>query len=183
MANGSKSQHRGLVLRLTLAACGMFLFGFALVPLYDIFCEVTGIRIPIEASSAANLADKAGTTAPRNIKLLLLATTQAGAPLELEPLHDSIEVMTGRIEDTQFRARNLSSAAITGIATPDIRPAEAGRYLHKIECFCFSDQPFAGGEERELNVKFYVDADLPAYIDNITLSYTLFEKQQVASNQ
>lgn len=173
----------GLVSRLALTSCAMFLFGFALVPLYDIFCEITGIRIPIEASAAESITESADTTISRDIKLLLLANTQAGAPLAFKPLNDTIDVSTGRIQETQFLARNLSKSAVTGIATPDIRPAEAGRYIRKIECFCFNDQLFAAGEERELNVRFYVDPALPAHIDSITLSYTLFQKQQVASNQ
>jgi len=179
----TKSRHMGLVSRLALTSCAMFLFGFALVPLYDIFCEITGIRIPIEASSVESISESTDAAISRDIKLLLLANTQAGAPLEFAPIEDTIAVPTGRIQETQFIARNLSKSAVTGVATPDIRPAEAGRYIRKIECFCFNDQLFAAGEERELNVRFYVDPELPAHIDNITLSYTLFEKQQVASNQ
>jgi len=183
MAKGyTESRHMGLVTRLALTSCAMFLFGFALVPLYDIFCEITGIRIPIEASAAETITESTDSAVSRDIKLLLLASTQAGAPLEFQPLSDIIDVSTGRIQETQFIVRNLSQAAVTGIATPDIRPAEAGRYIRKIECFCFNDQLFAAGEERKLNVRFYVDPELPAHIDNITLAYTLFEKQQVASN-
>jgi cytochrome c oxidase assembly protein subunit 11 len=178
--NGHSKNHKGLVARLALASGAMFAFGFALVPLYEVFCEVTGIRIPIEASDAAEIRESA--VASRDVKLVLLATTQTGAPLEFHPLKDTISVATGRIEETQFVARNLTQSALTGIATPDIRPAEAARYIRKIECFCFNDQPFAAGEERELNVKFYVDPELPAYIDTITLAYTLFEKQQLAKN-
>lgn len=173
----------GLVTRLALTSCAMFMFGFALVPLYDIFCEVTGIRIPIEASSAESITETTDAAVSRDIQLLLLATTQAGAPLEFQPLNDTIDVSTGRLQETRFIARNLSKSAVTAIATPDIRPAEAGRYIRKLECFCFNEQLFAAGEERELTVRFYVDPELPAHIDNITLAYTLFEKQQVASNR
>jgi cytochrome c oxidase assembly protein subunit 11 len=184
MAEGyTESRHMGLVTRLALTSCAMFLFGFALVPLYDIFCEITGIRIPIEASAVDSITESTDTAVTRDIKLLLLANTQTGTPLEFRPLNDIIDVPTGRIQETRFIARNLSKSAVTGIATPDIRPAEAGRYIRKLECFCFNDQLFAAGEERELNVRFYVDPELPAHIDSITLSYTLFEKQQVATNQ
>jgi cytochrome c oxidase assembly protein subunit 11 len=134
------------------------------------------------ASDAASITELKDVAVSRDIKLLLLANTQAGAPLEFHPLHDTIDVTTGRIQETQFYAHNLSTAALTGVATPDIRPAEAARYIRKLECFCFNDQSFAAGEARELKVRFYVDPELPAHIDNITLSYTLFEKQQVASN-
>lgn len=170
----------GLVVRLGIAACAMFAFGFALVPLYDIFCEVTGIRIPIEASEAADITEDPSRS--RTITLELLANTNNGAPWDFQPLSDSIEVQTGLMQDTEFYARNLSGQAINGVATPDIRPAEAGKYFRKVECFCFDEQQFAVDEARNLSVRFYVDPDLPEHIDTITLSYTLFAKQRVASN-
>jgi len=180
MGNVSKTSNGSLVIRLGLTACAMFAFGFAMVPLYDIFCEVTGIRIPIKVSEAASITDEPERS--RTITLELLGNTNNGAPWEFHPLSDSLEVQTGLMQDTEFFARNLSTAAIRGVATPDIRPAEAGRYFRKVECFCFDEQDFAAGEARNLSVKFYVDPDLPEHIDTITLSYTLFEKQSLASN-
>jgi cytochrome c oxidase assembly protein subunit 11 len=180
MSNDAKTSNKSLVLRLGLTACAMFAFGFALVPLYDIFCEVTGIRFPIDASAATNITEQPALS--RTITLELLGNTNSGAPWEFHPVDDSIEVQTGLMQDTEFFARNLSTAAIKGVATPDIRPAEAAKYFRKIECFCFNEQDFEAGEARNLGVKFYVDPELPEYIDTITLSYTLFEKQSLASN-
>lgn len=180
MSSESKTSNNSLVIRLGLTACAMFAFGFALVPLYDIFCEVTGIRIPIEASDAASITEKPELS--RTITLELLGNVNQGAPWEFHPVSDRIEVQTGLMQDTEFFARNLSDAAIKGVATPDVRPAEAGKYLRKVECFCFNEQEFAAGETRNLGVKFYIDPDLPAHIDTITLSYTLFKKQSLASN-
>ena len=171
----------GLVVRLSLAACGMFAFGFALVPLYDIFCEVTGIRIPIAVSEAASITEEPDKS--RSITLELLANTNNNAPWEFHPLSDRVEVQTGLMQDTEFYAKNLSGRPINGVATPDIRPVEAGRYFRKVECFCFEEQQFATDEGRNMLVRFYVDPDLPPHIDTITLSYTLFAKEQrVASN-
>ncbi len=170
-----------LALRLALAAVCMFGFGFALVPLYDIFCEVTGIRAPIEATNAAEITEQ--PEASRAITLELLASTGNSAPWDFGPVNDRIEVQTGLIQDTEYVARNLAPRALAGVATPDVQPAEAARYFKKIECFCFTEQNFAVGEERTLPVRFYIDPDLPAHIDTITLAYTLFEKQpQVASS-
>ena len=180
MNRATKPGNRSLVIRLGLTACAMFAFGFALVPLYDIFCEVTGIRIPIKVSEAAGITEEPGRS--RTITLELLGNTNSGAPWEFHPLSDKVEVRTGLMQDTEFFARNLSMAAIKGVATPDIRPVEAGKYFRKVECFCFDEQDFAAGEARNLSVKFYVDPDLPEHIDTITLSYTLFEKQSLASN-
>jgi cytochrome c oxidase assembly protein subunit 11 len=158
----------------------MFGFGFAMVPLYDVFCEVTGIRSPIEISTADMIVEQPES---RTVTLELLASTGNSAPWEFGPVNDSINVQTGLIQNVNYFARNLAPNAISGIATPDVRPAEAARYFKKIECFCFSEQHFALGEERLLAVRFYIEPDLPEHIDTITLAYTLYEKPStVASN-
>jgi len=177
----TQTTNKSLVVRLGIAAASMFAFGFALVPLYDIFCDVTGIRTEIVATDAATISEQPELS--RTIRLEMLANTNNGAPWEFQPLNDSVNVETGLLQNTEFVARNLSDTALTAIATPDIRPAEAGRYFRKVECFCFDEQDFAAGEERRLGVRFYVDPALPAHIDTITLSYTLFAKQTLASNQ
>lgn len=168
-----------LALRLAFAAVCMFGFGFAMVPLYDVFCEVVGIRAPIEAVRSGDIHEEPGRS--RTITLELLANTGNSAPWEFKPVQDRIQVQTGLIQDTVYTARSLSATDLRGVATPDVRPVEAARYFRKIECFCFTEQDFRAGEERTLDVIFYVDPDLPAHIDTITLSYTLFEKQRVAS--
>ena len=175
-----QTENRSLVVRLGIAAGAMFAFGFALVPLYDIFCEVTGIRIPLNATAAQDIVEESANS--RIIRLQLVANTNNGAPWEFRPVNDSIDVATGLMQTTEFFARNLSPNALNGVATPDIRPAEAARYFRKVECFCFDEQEFAAGEARNLGVRFYVDPDLPAHIDTITLSYTFFAKQKLASN-
>ena len=168
--------NKSLVARLAITAVAMFGFGFALVPLYDIFCEVTGIRIPIRATEAATITEQ--TVAGREIHLELLANTNNNAPWEFRPAHDKLDVSIGRLHDTQYIASNLTDQAITGVATPDVRPAEAGRYLRKVECFCFNEQEFAAGETRELGVRFFIEPDLPKHIETITLSYTFFVKPE-----
>lgn len=169
-----------MAIRLLLTAMAMFAFGFALVPLYDIFCEVTGIRPPIEARDASTIIEQPELS--RTIKLELLANTNGGAPWDFYPVTDTLEVQTGLMQDVEYVAHNLSAAKITGIATPDIQPAEAAKYFRKIECFCFNEQVFAADEERNLAVRFYIEPDLPAHIDTITLAYTLFTKPGTLTN-
>ena len=171
---------RSMALRLGGAAVLMFGFGFALVPLYDIFCEVTGIRVEIRASEADQITEQPGLS--RNVTLELLASTGNSAPWEFRPVADSIEVKTGLLQETEYFARNLSGRDIIGTATPDVAPREAGRYLQKVECFCFTEQQFAEGEARNMPVRFYIDPDLPAHIDTITLAYTLHEKPSAAAD-
>jgi cytochrome c oxidase assembly protein subunit 11 len=171
-----ETANKPLALRLGIAAVAMFGFGFALVPLYDIFCEITGIRIPIKAQDAASIVE--ATEPGRAITLEFLASTNGSAPWEFEPASDTLTVRTGKLNETTYFARNLTDRQLVGVATPDIRPAEAGRYFRKVECFCFNEQEFAAGEARELGVRFFVEPDLPAHIDTITLSYTMFAQQE-----
>jgi len=175
-----KSATTSMAITLALTAVAMFAFGFALVPLYDIFCEITGIRSPIEVREASTITEQPALS--RNIQLVLLANTNHGAPWDFRPVKDTLEVQTGLIQDIEYVAHNLSGAPITGIATPDIRPAEAAKYFRKIECFCFNEQEFTTDEVRNLAVRFYIEPDLPAHIDTITLAYTLFAKPGTLAN-
>jgi len=170
-----------LALRLGAAAVVMFGFGFALVPLYDIFCEITGIRTEIKAASAEQIIEQ--PEASRTITLELVASTSNSAPWEFTPVADSIEVQTGLLQETEYFAKNLSGRDIVGTATPDVVPREAGRYLKKIECFCFTEQYFAEGEGRNMPVRFYIEPDLPSHIDTITLAYTLHEKPSATDSE
>ena len=163
-----------MAIRLAAAALCMFAFGFALVPLYDIFCEVTGIRSPIVAADAATITEQPELSRP--VRLEMLANAPGGAVWTFAPENDTAEVVTGQMQDINYVARNLSGGPLTGVATPDVRPAEAARYFRKVECFCFNEQDFATDEERQLLVRFYIEPDLPAHIDTITLAYTLFTK-------
>ncbi|MGI9292022.1 MAG: cytochrome c oxidase assembly protein [Gammaproteobacteria bacterium] len=163
-----------LPLRLAFAAVLMFGFGFAMVPLYDIFCEVTGIRTPIVANDASAIEEKPEQS--RNIRLEMLANTNGGAPWEFGPENDSQQVQTGMMQEIDYIAVNLTDEQLVAVATPDVRPAEAGKYFKKIECFCFNEQEFAANEEKIMPVRFYIEPDLPAHIDTITLAYTLYQK-------
>ena len=181
MSTEQRKSTKSLALRLGGAAVLMFGFGFALVPLYDIFCEVTGIRTEIRASAASEIVEN--PAASRTVTLQLLASTSNSAPWEFSPVADSIEVQTGLLQETEYFARNLSGRAITGTATPDVTPREAGRYLKKIECFCFTAQDFAVDEARNMPVRFFIEPGLPAHIDTITLAYTLHEQPSSADNE
>ena len=179
--NANTPTARNLALRLAGAAVVMFGFGFALVPLYDIFCEVTGIRFELNQTQTADIVEQ--PAAARVVTLELLASTSNSAPWKFRPVADSIEVRTGLMQETEYYAENLAGRAIVGTATPDVAPREAGRYLKKVECFCFTEQQFAEGEGRNMPVRFFIDPELPAHIDTITLSYTLHEKPTASQEQ
>ena len=168
--------NRGLAGRLVLMAAASFAFGFALVPLYDVICEVTGVGSRdalLRAGSAAGLSP----VADRKVIVEFTASVPAGG-WTFEPVTPSMEVEPGRLYETHYRARNLASGETTGQAVPSVAPMRAARYFVKTECFCFTPQHFAGGEERELAVRFMVDRELPASIDRLTLSYAFYDLAQ-----
>jgi cytochrome c oxidase assembly protein subunit 11 len=172
-------RNRRLTGRLALLAAAMFGFGFLLSPLYDLFCEVVGIGIgtPEVAAVPANMqVDK-----DRLVTVEFVAAVNESAPWEFRPVVASLRVHPGELHDTQFLARNLTRGRLVGQAVPSIAPGEGAKYLHKTECFCFNAQEFAATEARELGLRFYVDPAIPPYLDRITLSYTMFVSQQVAS--
>ena len=173
MSGDGGNRNRSLTVRLVLMAAGAFAFGFALVPLYDVVCEVTGIGSRDRLSTAGT----AGGQAPvdgRTVVVEFTASVPAGGWV-FEPVEPTLEVQPGRLYETHYRARNLADGATTGQAVPSIAPLRAARYFVKTECFCFTPQSFAEGEERVMAVRFVVDRELPATIDRLTLSYAFYD--------
>ncbi|MDJ0871047.1 MAG: cytochrome c oxidase assembly protein [Gammaproteobacteria bacterium] len=171
---------RGLVARLTLVAVGMFGFGFALVPLYDVFCDLTGINGKTgrldQASAEATQVDES-----RWVTVEFVANVSSGLPWTFRPDERRIRVHPGEVAETVFFARNTTSVDGVGQAVPSVAPSLAAKYFSKTECFCFSQQPLNAGELKEMPVKFIVDPRLPKDITTITLAYTFFESKQPAA--
>lgn len=176
MSEAAPRRNRSLTLRLVLMAAASFTFGFALVPLYDVVCEVTGIGSR-ERLLRAGTADGQAPVADRTVVVEFTASVPAGGWV-FEPVAPEMEVQPGRLYETHYRARNLAGTAVTGQAVPSVAPMRAARYFVKTECFCFTPQHFAGGEEREMAVRFVVDRELPAGIDRLTLSYAFYDVEQ-----
>lgn len=176
MSGEAPRRNASLAARLVLMAAGSFAFGFALVPLYDVVCEVTGIGSRDRLSRAGT----AGGQSPvegRTVTVEFTASVPAGG-FEFEPVSVTMEVQPGRLYETRYRARNLAAGPVTGQAVPSVAPMRAARYFVKTECFCFTPQHFAAGEEREMAVRFIVDRELPPGIDRLTLSYAFYDAPQ-----
>lgn len=165
--------HGSLTARLALVACAMFGFGYALVPLYELMCEVTGINGKTGRAEAAEVA-QGGVDKSRLITVEFVGSVNTNLPWTLQPVVKSIQVHPGALTEVEFLAGNRSREPRMGQAVPSVSPAEASRYFFKTECFCFTDQTLAGGEERMMPVRFVVDARLPKHISKMTLSYTFF---------
>ncbi len=169
---GSRYRQRKHTALLLLLAVGMFGFAFALVPLYNVFCELTGING--KTSGQATVSVQTSPILEREVTIQFLAHVGRGMPWEFRPTETRLRVRLGEVNETQFYVRNHANQAVTGQAVPSVTPGLAARYLHKIECFCFTQQTLEAGQEMEMPVKFYMDIDLPVDIHTLSLSYTLF---------
>ncbi|HTE43234.1 MAG TPA: cytochrome c oxidase assembly protein [Steroidobacteraceae bacterium] len=168
-----RKENRKLALQLTVFAACFLAFGFALVPLYDVLCDITGYGNR-ENLTKASVVSPSTQTASREITVEYMSTMPQQGDWVFKPVHGSAKVMTGQLVAATFIARNLLSQPATGQAVPSLSPNEASRYFHKTECFCFTPQKFEAGQERELTVRFVVDPDLPPNVDRITLAYSMF---------
>ena len=172
MTETPNNQHKHVILLCSLALA-MFGFAYALVPLYQIFCEVTGLN----GKTSGRAADPAtiSQVSDREVTIQFLAHVGNGMPWEFRPTEHQLRVRLGEINTTDYYARNRAAQAVTGQAVPSVAPGYAAKYLNKVECFCFSQQPLEAGEDRLMPVRFYIGDDLPEEIHTITLSYTLFK--------
>ena len=159
--------------RLGLVVAAMFGFGYALVPLYDIFCEVTGLGGRTGVVQAVTLPDRVDES--RLVTVSFDGTVNSALPWELEPSQREMQVHPGRLYRTHYIARNLSRRPSVGQAVPSVAPAVASKYFDKTECFCFTRQHLEAGEEREMPVHFVVSSQLPERVEALTLSYIFFD--------
>ncbi|WP_062061153.1 cytochrome c oxidase assembly protein [Cellvibrio sp. OA-2007] len=163
--------HKLLIRKLVLICIAMFGFGFALVPLYDVFCRYTGINGKTEntAAPASRRVD-----ASREISVEFLANLDPGIAWSFAPEIVSVSVHPGQVKIVNFLAENLTDKAMIGRAVPSVSPGEAARYFKKIECFCFVEQPLDAHQAKFMPVQFYIDPELPSHFTTITLSYRLY---------
>jgi len=173
-----KQENKKLILRLVAVIGGMFLFAFALVPLYNVFCDITGINGKTRGQA---LYESVEINKERVITVEFLTNINRGMPWEFESRVKSIKVHPGELNEVRFYAKNRSKSDIVGQSVPSVSPGEAALYLNKTECFCFDQQLLVAGEEMEMPMKFYIDADIPEDITRLTLSYQLFNITEAAN--
>jgi cytochrome c oxidase assembly protein subunit 11 len=170
----NRPSHVKLVGKLVLVAVGMFGFGFAMWPIYNVFCDLTGlggrgVKVA-EGSVAVEKSD-------RQIKIRFDATVNSSLPWVFQPQEKSDTIFLGEMSETLYLAMNTTDQAITGHAIYNVTPPEASLYFVKTECFCFTQQLLQANESREMPVYYFVQPDLPEHIKEITLSYTFFRDE------
>lgn len=153
----------------------MSIFSFMLVPIYDVFCSITGLngKIDISKFGTYNASEK-GINKSRIISIEFDVTYNQNIQLKFKPKHYEIKLRPGEIFHTSYYVKNLTDNKMVIQAIPSIVPWIANKYFKKIECFCFETQTLFPNEETNMNLSFYIDSDIPITIQRLTLSYTLF---------
>ena len=174
-------QHRGLVFKLALFVAGSFAFGFALVPLYDVLCSITGLGNQKSLTRAYGHGAQ-GVDQDRLVTIDFMANLPSVGNWEFRPVTKSIQVHPGQLYEADFFAHNLTGHDTTAQAVPDIVPSKLAAWFHKTECFCFSPQSFKRDEQRVMPVRFFLDPELPGYVGHLTLAYTFYDIPDHAAN-
>jgi cytochrome c oxidase assembly protein subunit 11 len=183
------ASHGRLIGKLLAAVAASFAFGFALVPLYDVLCAVTGFNGKTEGSRGISLggfsvggfgASSAAGDVPsridrsRTVTVEFTGTVMPGLPWDMRPLTFSMEVHPGEPQLVKYLVRNAADRPIAGQAVPSVTPGQAAQHFDKIECFCFSQQTLAPGESREMPLSFIVKPEIDRDIRHVTISYAFF---------
>ena len=161
-----------------VVAAAMLGLGYAAVPLYDLFCRVTGFGGTPQVATEAEAADAAALSAGApTISIRFDANTAPDVPWTFRPRQVTDTVQIGQRDMAIFEARNLSSVPVTGTASFNVEPEQAGAYFNKIQCFCFTEQTLQPGQQVTMPVLYFVDPkalDDPnmQHVEQITLSYT-----------
>ena len=168
-------------IKLTIVSIAMFGFGYALVPIYDVFCEITGLNGKtgtIAQEQAANLE----VDRDRLVTVELDTNVNAELPWRFKSQKRKLKVRPGEMTDAIFVIENKSDQPIIGQAVPSVAPGQASLFFNKTECFCFTQQTLQPYEQREMLVRFVVDPGLPKKISTLTLSYTFFMGPDLVSS-
>lgn len=187
MNNERKQANIRTTRKTVLIVIGMFGFGFALVPLYSVICDVFGLNgrfIELkkveQAEYVTNVEKRIDST--RTVRVEFLTTLNQKLNWEFRAKQNTIDVHPGKVTEVMFYAKNLTNRKVVAQAIPSVTPGYAAKYFSKMECFCFSQQTFEPGEARDMPLRFYVDPNLPKRVKTISLGYTFFDtNRKIAS--
>lgn len=160
---------------MVLVAMLMFGFAFALVPLYNVFCEITGLNGKTGGQVAKDILKTQVVDENRVITIQFDGSVNSELNWEFKPTVFEMQVTPGKLYKTEFYAKNLSDIDVTGRATYSVTPGKASLYFNKTECFCFTEQTLKPHEEVLMPVTFIVDSKLTKDVNIMTLSYTFYK--------
>jgi cytochrome c oxidase assembly protein subunit 11 len=171
--NFTTNKHFKLVAFLLMVVILMFVFGFALVPIYNSICKTLGINGKITGQAAPYTHGLVALD--REITVEFVANQTSSMPWLFYPKVKKIKIHPGEVAKLAFYAENQTNKRMTVQAIPSVTPGIAAKYIKKTECFCFTQQTLNGHEGMEMPLLFHLDLDLPAKVKTLTLSYTLFD--------
>lgn len=176
---GKSASNKKLAWQLALVVLFFCGFGFALVPLYDVICRITGLNGRTN-TVAIEQAKNTQVDTTRWVNVEFLSHTMPGVGLDLSAEQFTMRVRPGEVIHTTYTVKNKTNQVFVGQAVPSVTPAVAAPYFQKIECFCFTQQTFQPGEVRTMPVVFVVDPEMSRDLGTVTLSYTFFEAPKPA---
>lgn len=182
MTEAAKPAQRRVNNSSILVGCVVFVAGmvgaaYASVPLYRLFCQVTGYN-----GTTQRVEQFSDTVLDQKVRVTFDANTSSGLNWEFKPVQNSVEPRIGETVQITYKATNKSQTPVTGTAVFNVTPMEAGAYFNKVQCFCFTETTLKPGETLEMPVVFFVDPEITKAeetknIRTITLSYTFYPSQ------
>ncbi len=169
-----KARNLPMLGKLALFAVVMFGFGWAMIPIYNAICEVTGINTLTRRDEGAE-AFARNTQVDESRTVIIEFDSNSHGPWRFKPEKRQIPVHPGELVTVMYELENTVDRPMSGQAIPSYAPEIGGRYLRKLECFCFQQQELAAHEKRQFPVVFVIDPKLPAEVTTVTMSYTFFD--------
>jgi len=167
-----KRANRRLTIKLLFMVAAATGFAFALVPFYDLLCKVTGLNG--KTGGVVQMAQVPKADVGRWVTVEFTSTVMPGMSWEFRPAQIRMRVHPGEVTKISYLAKNPTNQATAGQAVPSVSPGWAAQHFNKIECFCFQRQELKPGEVKEMPLVFFVSPELPAEVQEISLSYSLF---------
>lgn len=180
MMDSVKQKNTKLIRTLLFVVIGMFGFGYALVPLYDVLCEVTGINGKVDPVAVKETGYQPDNS--REITVEFMTSLNESAPMVFRSETKKMKIHPGAYYTVNFYAENKTDKAMVAQAIPSISPGPSAEYFEKTECFCFTEQQFKPGEGKTMPVRFVVNPKIPEKYKTITLAYTFFDKTEISKN-
>jgi cytochrome c oxidase assembly protein subunit 11 len=163
---------KGFWVKLIAAPILMFGFAFAMVPLYDVLCEITGFN---GTTGTVDSELQYEVDENRLVEVSFFASTMPGFPVQFGPKVTSMDVVPGKFYTTSYIAKNNTDFEVIGQAVPSVAPTDAALYFKKLECFCFTRQVFKPHEEVEMTLRFVIEPEMDMNIQDVSLSYNFFK--------
>jgi len=165
--------------KIAIIPVAMFGFGFAMVPLYDVFCDITGLN---GKNFQIGLSESTGAVSAQRATLKFLSDPQSKDTWEFRPERTSLELKAGEMITTYYEISNFRDHPVVIQAVPSVAPGQWAQYLVKIECFCFNEQVIQPHSTLRMPLQVTLSAKAPEEVNHLSLSYRIYEKAETAAN-